>query len=297
MQEGLTLGSRFALDLADQPAALARVLDVNALALDDARGLVRSARSVRLLAIGSSRHAAGVGAAALEDAGVRADVPPAPGAAVPAPVLRADDVVVVVSQSGETPALVTAARRARSLGCRVVTVTNAGGTLARLADVALDQYERFHFFSEDDTPLANQIRKYWTDIGKTFPGVGTAWSAVFISWCAQKAGAAAAEFPVSARHSEFINAFIRNTLNQTGVFRAVRLNEYGPSIGDIIHNNREGNTFDYDFAARRTTSAWRAGTSTPTTAGSTPGARSPATELDRGRGVVAGATTPRPRLN
>ena len=122
----------------------------------------------------------------------------------------------------------------------------------RLADVALDQYERFHFFSEDDTPLANQIRKYWTDIGKTFPGVGTAWSAVFISWCAQKAGAAAAEFPVSARHSEFINAFIRNTLNQAGVFRAVRLNEYGPSIGDIIHNNREGNTFDYDFARTHT---------------------------------------------
>lgn len=138
MQEGLTLGSGFALDLADQPAALARVLGLNALALGDARALLSGARGVRLLGTGSSRHAAGVGAAALELAGVRADVPPAPGSAVPPPVLGPDDVLVAVSQSGETPALVTAARRAQELGCRVICVTNAGGTLARIADVALD---------------------------------------------------------------------------------------------------------------------------------------------------------------
>lgn len=134
----MMLGSGFALDLADQPEALARVLDVNALALADARALIGAARSVRLLAVGSSRHVAGVGAAALELAGVHADVPPAPGAAVPPPVLHRDDVVVAVSQSGETPSLVAAVKRAQELGCRVVTVTNRGGTLARLADIALD---------------------------------------------------------------------------------------------------------------------------------------------------------------
>jgi glucosamine--fructose-6-phosphate aminotransferase (isomerizing) len=124
--------------VADSPAALSRVLDVNAASLLAARSLVASARSVRLLGIGSSRHVAGIGAAALELAGIRADVPPAPGADVPAPVLAAGDVVIAVSQSGETPALVTAAQRARDLGCAVITVTNAGGTLTRLADVALD---------------------------------------------------------------------------------------------------------------------------------------------------------------
>ena len=132
------LGAGFARDLAETPAALGRVLDVNALALDDARLLLSGAASVRVLAIGSSRHAAGVGAAALELAGLRADVPPAPGAAVPPVVLGPDDLLVAVSQSGETPALVTAVRRAKDLGCRVISVTNAGGTLARIADVRLD---------------------------------------------------------------------------------------------------------------------------------------------------------------
>ena len=136
MQAGLTLGSGFAADVGEQPAALARVLDVNA--LDPARRLVAQARTVRLLAIGSSRHAAGIGAAALELAGAHADVPPAPGADVPPPVLHRDDVVVAVSQSGETPSVVSAVARAREVGCAVLTVTNGGGTLADLATVALD---------------------------------------------------------------------------------------------------------------------------------------------------------------
>ena len=132
------LGAGFALDVAEQPAVLRRVLATNEAALLEARRLVAAAPSVRLLGTGSSRHAAGLGAAALELAGVRADAPPAPGAAVPSPVLRPGDVLVAVSQSGETPALVLEARRARELGCAVVAVTNAGGTLARVADVALD---------------------------------------------------------------------------------------------------------------------------------------------------------------
>ncbi len=138
MQEGLILGAGFALDLGDQPAALSRVLARNERELAQARRLVAAARGVRILAIGSSRHAAGVGAAALELAGIRSDVPPAPGADLPPLVLDRDDLVVAVSQSGETPALVTAVARARALGCPVVTITNAGGTLAPLADVALD---------------------------------------------------------------------------------------------------------------------------------------------------------------
>lgn len=132
------LGSAFAADVGEQPAALQRVLGANTGALTAARSLVGSAHTVRLLGIGSSRHAAGIGAAALELAGVHADLPPAPGAYVPSPVLRSDDVLVAVSQSGETPALVTAVQRARETGCRIVSVTNAGGTLAGLADVALD---------------------------------------------------------------------------------------------------------------------------------------------------------------
>jgi glutamine---fructose-6-phosphate transaminase (isomerizing) len=133
----MTLGAGFAQDLAEQPAALRRVLETNAAPLQVARRLLDGCRSVRLLGTGSSRHAAGIGAAALELGGRRADAPPAPGAAVPSPVLNADDVLVVVSQSGETPALVAEAARARALGTPVIAVTNAGGRLAQLADVAL----------------------------------------------------------------------------------------------------------------------------------------------------------------
>jgi glucosamine--fructose-6-phosphate aminotransferase (isomerizing) len=133
----MTLGSGFAQDVAEQPAALRRVLDANGASLQAAQRLVAGARSVRLVGTGSSRHAAGIGAASLELAGVRADAPPAPGAAVPSPVLTPEDVLVAVSQSGDTPALVATVLRALELGTPVVAVTNAGGRLASLADVAL----------------------------------------------------------------------------------------------------------------------------------------------------------------
>ena len=132
------LGAGFARDLADTPAALSRTLGLNAHALTDARAAVRAAGSVRLLGIGSSRHAAGIGAAALELAGIRADVPPAPGSYVPPPVLARGDVVIAVSQSGATPALVDAVHHARARGCTIVSVTNARGPIANLADLALD---------------------------------------------------------------------------------------------------------------------------------------------------------------
>jgi glucosamine--fructose-6-phosphate aminotransferase (isomerizing) len=46
--------------------------------------------------------------------------------------------VVAVSQSGETPALIAAVRRACDIGCPVITITNAAGALTRLADLSLD---------------------------------------------------------------------------------------------------------------------------------------------------------------
>jgi glucosamine--fructose-6-phosphate aminotransferase (isomerizing) len=131
------LGAGFARDLADTPSALSRVLEANAAVLPAARAAVRAAGSVRVLGIGSSRHAAGIGAAALELAGIRADVPPAPGAHVPPPVLARGDVVVAVSQSGETPSLLAAVHDARARGCTVISVTNARGPIAAVADLAL----------------------------------------------------------------------------------------------------------------------------------------------------------------
>ena len=135
----MTAGQLVALDIEEQRSCLAAAVDANARALESARSLVSSARVVRLLGIGSSRHAAGYGASCLDVlAGVPATVLPAPGAAVALPRFAADSPVIVLSQSGETPSLVEAARAARSAGAPLVAVTNAERSpLESVADVVL----------------------------------------------------------------------------------------------------------------------------------------------------------------
>ena len=81
-----------------------------------------------------------------------------------------------------------------------------------------------------------------------FPGVETAWSAVFVSWCVKQAGASSAEFKFNPAHSQFVHVAIRNGINETGVFRGFRIIDHAPQVGDIIQNNRGGSTFDFDFA-------------------------------------------------
>lgn len=118
----------------------------------------------------------------------------------------------------------------------------------KLAAMAEGQYDDFHNDSENDPPLAAQIKRYWQDLGLSFPGVGTPWSAVFVSWCVKKAGATSAEFNFNPAHSQFVFTAIQNAVAGSGVFRAFPVNGYAPQIGDIIHNNRGGNTFDYAYA-------------------------------------------------
>jgi hypothetical protein len=118
----------------------------------------------------------------------------------------------------------------------------------KLAGIAQDLHDRFHLITENDPPLANQIEKFWTSIGLDFPGIDTAWSAVFVSFCMKQAGATAAEFKFNPAHSQFVNVAIRNGLANTGVFRGRKITDHAPSIGDVIHMNRGGNEFDFDFA-------------------------------------------------
>lgn len=118
----------------------------------------------------------------------------------------------------------------------------------KLAASAGKQYDLYHFDSEDDPALAKQIKTYWTGIGLKFPGTGTAWSAVFVSWCVKQSGATAAEFVFNAAHSQFVHAAIANAASGTGVFQAHPISAYAPAVGDIIHNNRDGNSYTYAHA-------------------------------------------------
>jgi glucosamine--fructose-6-phosphate aminotransferase (isomerizing) len=131
------VSSRLAAEIAEQPAVLGSVLTQAALA--EACALVASCSRVLLVGIGSSRHVAGYGTACFEAlTSLPASLLPAPGAGVAQPALGPGDLLVVVSQSGRTPALLPLVERARSAGAAVVAVTNAmASPLEELADVTL----------------------------------------------------------------------------------------------------------------------------------------------------------------
>lgn len=118
-----------------------------------------------------------------------------------------------------------------------------------LIKTARQEYTIYKDHIETDPVLSVQIKHYWENIGLAFPGVGTAWSAVFISWCVKQAGANAGEFKFSAAHSEFVYKAIKNKEAGTGVFKGYNFNELIPETGDILQNNRGGNTYDYAYAS------------------------------------------------
>ena len=118
----------------------------------------------------------------------------------------------------------------------------------KLAAFAENEFDVYHGFHETTTKMSTRIKKYWMDIGLPFPGVGTPWSAVFVSFCVKSAGATASEFKFAASHSVFVYTAIKNANANTGVFRGRALTSYAPKMGDIIQNNRSGNTFDFAYA-------------------------------------------------
>lgn len=117
--------------------------------------------------------------------------------------------------------------------------------LARAAEKEFDLYGSFH---ETTSLMQRRIARYWTDIGLRFPGVGIPWSAVFVSAQVKGAGATAREFRFAAAHSQFVFAAAKNAANEAGVFRAFAVDEYAPTVGDIIQNNRSGNAFTFAYA-------------------------------------------------
>lgn len=118
----------------------------------------------------------------------------------------------------------------------------------RLASIAQLQYQKYRLLRENEPPLSTQIEAYWTDLGLPFPGVSTAWSAVFVSWCVKQAGATPQQFPFSSQHSRFVHAAIKNARNGSGVFHGHEVGAYAPKLGDIVQNNRAGNRYDFRHA-------------------------------------------------
>ncbi len=118
----------------------------------------------------------------------------------------------------------------------------------KLAGIANEQFLLFRDQHEHDPGLSKQIKKWYAALGFKFENVDVPWSAVFISWCVQNAGATKAEFEFAMRHSTFVHKAIQNGINNAGVFQAFDLSTAAPEVGDIIQNNRGGNSFDFNFA-------------------------------------------------
>lgn len=85
-----------------------------------------------------------------------------------------------------------------------------------------------------------RVGDYWKFIGGGFQHLtgkdrGTPWSAAFVSWCFNEAGAGTS-FPSSASHSKYINQAIKNVT--TGIANASLvahpLKDYKVKIGDLI---------------------------------------------------------------
>jgi len=103
--------------------------------------------------------------------------------------------------------------------------------------------------AETSNQLSKRIRTYWNEgTGFNYDGNDTsvAWSATFISWIMKKSGAGK-DFKYSANHSDYIRDSIDNRKkgNTSKPFVGYKIDEYAPSIGDLICYTRNSNV-NYD---------------------------------------------------
>ncbi len=99
--------------------------------------------TVHLVACGTAMHAGMVGKTAIESAGPGALprwISPASSATV-TPSLNPEDLVIIISQSGETSDTLAALKLAKSRGVPVLAIVNVvGSSIARAADYVLYTY-------------------------------------------------------------------------------------------------------------------------------------------------------------
>lgn len=121
----------------------------------------------------------------------------------------------------------------------------------KIASTAMAEFQRYRYIRENQVPLSTRIPDYWAATPSAFTSVAIAWSAVFVSWCVKQGGAGATDFAYSARHSVYVHAAINDSPSSAG-FTGHAPATYVPKVGDILQNNRSGNTFAFEYARRKT---------------------------------------------
>ena len=136
-------------EINEQPAAITATVsprvedglpDLRIPELTDER--LRSIGTVHLVACGTAMHAGMVGKVAIETlARVPAEVDIASEFRYRDPILNKDDLVIIISQSGETSDTLAALKLAKSRGVPVLAIVNVvGSSIARVADYVLYTY-------------------------------------------------------------------------------------------------------------------------------------------------------------
>jgi len=120
----------------------------------------------------------------------------------------------------------------------------------RIASIAQAEHQKFHLLRENQPPLSARIPAYWSATRSAFTSVEVPWSAVFVSWCVRQAGAGDGDFAYSPQHSAYVHAAINHLPSSAG-FNGHDPATYAPKVGDILQNNRAGNSFDFSFAQQK----------------------------------------------
>ncbi len=116
------------------------VIDISEMGIDD--DFIKDLKKITIVACGSASHVAHVGKYVIERiAKVPVEVDIASEFRYRHPLLIKDQLVIVISQSGETADTIAALREAKSQGVKVAAVVNViGSTIAREADAAFYTY-------------------------------------------------------------------------------------------------------------------------------------------------------------
>jgi hypothetical protein len=115
---------------------------------------------------------------------------------------------------------------------------------------------------ETDPRTRRMLQDYWkTGVGRSVSDAQlgdpafqareeNSWSAAFISWVMRTAGAGDA-FKCSRAHATYTRAAIDNRLaNNNNPFKAYRITELAPQVGDLVCNSRAGSGATYDNIKR-----------------------------------------------
>lgn len=110
---------------------------------------------------------------------------------------------------------------------------------------------------EKAAPYYEYVGEMWRSIGEHYDGRSVdsngrdiPWSAAFISFVVRKSGSRYSKFKFAAGHSVFSNDAIQARIlgRIDRPFWGYRVTEVRPEIGDVIHRNRSGNSFSFDYA-------------------------------------------------